>query len=98
MSLKRSCVQHEVSVNPLIKSDVESTALSWLEAFGWQIAHGPEISPGGDTLTLALSQRERESYGQVLLARRLRDVLLPKLVSGELRVKDEERFLKGRGL
>jgi len=28
----------------------------------------------------------------------LRDTLLPKLVSGELRVKDAERFLKERGL
>ena len=28
----------------------------------------------------------------------LRDALLPKLISGELRVKDTERFLKERGL
>jgi type I restriction enzyme S subunit len=28
----------------------------------------------------------------------LRDALLPKLISGELRVKDAEKFLKGRGL
>ena len=28
----------------------------------------------------------------------LRDTLLPKLISGELRVKDAERFLKTRGL
>ncbi|MGC8720955.1 MAG: restriction endonuclease subunit S, partial [Thermodesulforhabdaceae bacterium] len=27
----------------------------------------------------------------------LRDALLPKLISGELRVKDAERFLKERG-
>jgi type I restriction enzyme S subunit len=26
----------------------------------------------------------------------LRDALLPKLISGELRVKDAERFLEGR--
>ena len=37
---------------------------------------------------------ERES---VTLAA-LRDALLPKLISGELRVKDAERFLKERGL
>lgn len=29
---------------------------------------------------------------------RLRDTLLPKLISGELRVKDAEAFLKERGL
>jgi type I restriction enzyme S subunit len=28
----------------------------------------------------------------------LRDALLPKLISGEIRVKDAERFLEGRGL
>jgi type I restriction enzyme S subunit len=28
----------------------------------------------------------------------LRDALLPKLISGEIRVKDAERFLKKRGL
>jgi type I restriction enzyme S subunit len=28
----------------------------------------------------------------------MRDVLLPKLISGEIRVKDAERFLKERGL
>jgi type I restriction enzyme S subunit len=39
-------------------------------------------------------QLERES--RTLAA--LRDTLLPKLISGELRVKDAERFLKERGL
>ena len=70
------------------ESDVEQAALAWLEAIGWQIAHGPDISPDGDTLTLALSQgergialtlplaqRERESYGEVVLAHRLRQAL-----------------------
>lgn len=57
------------------ESTVESAALAWLEAIGWRIAHGPDISPAGDTLTLALSQRERESYGDVVLAQRLRDAL-----------------------
>ena len=28
----------------------------------------------------------------------LRDALLPKLISGEIRVKDAERFLERRGL
>jgi len=28
----------------------------------------------------------------------LRDALLPKLISGEIRVKDAERFLKERGV
>jgi len=39
------------------ESVVEEAALGWLETLGWTVAHGPDISPGGDTLTLALSQR-----------------------------------------
>jgi type I restriction enzyme, S subunit len=56
------------------------------------------------------SQRDIAGRLDVLLARQalaaeesrtlaaLRDTLLPKLISGELRVKDAERFLKDRGL
>jgi type I restriction enzyme S subunit len=33
-----------------------------------------------------------------VLEQRLRDALLPKLIRGEIRVKDAERFLKRRGL
>ena len=57
------------------ESTVEEAALGWLEAAGWRIAHGPDISPSGDTLNLSLSQRERESYGEAVLSQRLRDAL-----------------------
>lgn len=50
------------------ESVVEEAALAWLEAGGWRIAHGPDISPAGDALTPTLSQRERESYGEVVLS------------------------------
>jgi type I restriction enzyme S subunit len=43
---------------------------------------------------LKVVEHERES--RTLAA--LRDTLLPKLISGELRVKDAEAFLKERGL
>jgi type I restriction enzyme R subunit len=59
----------------LTESAVEQAALDWLESLGWGVKHGPDISPTGDTLTLALSQRERESYAQVVLEQRLRDAL-----------------------
>ena len=29
----------------LTESDVEAAALAWLDAAGWQIAHGPDIAP-----------------------------------------------------
>ncbi|WP_337869705.1 restriction endonuclease subunit S [Meiothermus sp.] len=42
--------------------------------------------------------RAREAAAESRTLAALRDALLPKLISGELRVKDAERFLKERGL
>ena len=50
------------------ESVVEQAALAWLESLGWSVAHGPDIAP--DT-----TGAERADYGEVLLARRLRDAL-----------------------
>jgi type I restriction enzyme R subunit len=38
------------------ESVVEDAALAWLESLGYAVKHGPDISPGGGALTLALSQ------------------------------------------
>ena len=57
------------------ESIVEDAALDWLEGLGYAVLYGPDISPGVDTLTLALSQREREQYSDVVLERRLRQAL-----------------------
>jgi type I restriction enzyme R subunit len=65
----------------LTKSTVEEATLAWLKAIGWYVAHGPNIAPD-------MPAAERASYGEVVLAQRLRDALLPKLISGELRVTD----------
>ena len=75
----------------MIESQIESLALSWLEGIGWQVKHGTEIAPDG-------LFAERQNYGQVVLEQRLRDALLPRLISGEIRVKEAERFLKERGV
>jgi hypothetical protein len=68
------------------ESEVESTALAWLAANGWQVAYGADIAPDG-------LFAERSDYREVVLAQRLRNELLPKLISGELRVKDAEWFI-----
>ena len=87
-----------MSGSAFTESTVEQTALDWLDAIGWRIAHGPDIAP--DT-----PATERMDYGEVVLAGRLRgalarlnpdlpaDALLPNLISGELRVRDAERFV-----
>ena len=54
------------------ESVVEEAALAWLESLGYATKHGPDISPLGDALTLALSQWERENYSEVVLSNRLR--------------------------
>ena len=55
-------------VTILSEFTVEVAALKWLHAFGWQVAHGPDIAP--DT-----PSAEREDYGKVVLESRLRDAL-----------------------
>ena len=50
------------------ESTVEEAALAWLESLGYAILPGPELAPGG-------ARAEREDYGQVVLAERLRQAL-----------------------
>ncbi|MCY4003902.1 MAG: type I restriction endonuclease subunit R [Rhodospirillales bacterium] len=62
------------------ESELEEAALAWLEAVGWNVAHGPDIGPD------ALGS-ERADYGTVMLQRRLRDTLVrlnPDLSSAAL--------------
>ncbi len=69
-----------MSSGSFAESTVESAALAWLESLGWQIAHGPDIAPD-------MHSAERTDYGEVVLAHRVRDTLLPKLISGEFRLR-----------
>jgi len=73
------------------ESTLESDALEWPKSLGWVIKHGPDIAPEG-------LFAERADYREVVLAQRLHDALLPKLIRGAIPVKDAERFLKERGL
>jgi len=51
------------------ESVVEEAALAWLKNAGWQVRNGAEIAPGEPAA-------ERDDYGQVVLALRLRDALV----------------------
>lgn len=60
---------------PYNESDVEEVTLGYLQELGWAYRFGPELAPDGKT-------PERASYGQVVLAGRLRaavDTLNPKV-------------------
>jgi type I restriction enzyme R subunit len=67
------------------ESVVEQAALAWLESAGWQVRNGGEIAP-------CEPAARRDDYGQVNPAQRLRESLIP-LYSGELRMKDAEKFV-----
>jgi type I restriction enzyme R subunit len=55
-------------VTRFTESVVEDATLGWLESIGWSIAHGPDIAPD-------MPAAERQNYGEVVLAQRLRDAL-----------------------
>jgi len=62
----------------LNESIVEDAALTWFGDLGYAVGHGPQLALGeyaGSTLTPALSQGERESYGEVVLVGRLREAI-----------------------
>jgi len=50
------------------ESHVEEAALAWLEELGYATAAGPDLGPDGVT-------SERVSYGDVILAERLKDAI-----------------------
>lgn len=50
------------------ESVIEQAALAWFESLGYQIINGPDIAPGE-------SAAERDSFSDVILVGRLRDVL-----------------------
>jgi hypothetical protein len=75
----------------MTESMLESAALTWFEPLGLVVKYGPEIAPDGRFA-------ERADCREVVLAPRLQDALLFKLIGGEIREKEDERFLKERGL
>lgn len=66
---------------------VEEAAIAWFEGLGYSFEHGQDIAPGE-------MFAERKDYVEILLSLRLCDALLPRLVSGEIRVKDGERTVE----
>ena len=47
---------------------VENAALSWFEELGYAVGHGPHLAPGEPAA-------ERDSFGEVVLGRRLREAI-----------------------
>jgi type I restriction enzyme R subunit len=55
-------------MNGFTESVVEEAALAWLASAGWQVGNGGAIAPGEPAA-------ERDEFGQVVLAQRLREAL-----------------------
>lgn len=66
-----------MSPGSFTESIVEPAALAWLDAVGWQIRNGTEIASGGPAA-------KSDASGQVVMAQRLRESLLP-LACSDLR-------------
>ncbi len=73
---------------PVTESVVEEAALSWFQELGYAVLLGPDMAPGEPAT-------ERTDYSRVVLVGRLRGMLLPWLISGEVRVRGAERFVEG---
>ncbi|MEH6687780.1 MAG: restriction endonuclease subunit S [Halopseudomonas sabulinigri] len=78
------------------KQKFEEYRRHWMELITKDLIVAPnhiclEFSKRATGLHIQMEQNERESYTLV----QLRDTLLPKLISGELRIKDAERFMEG---
>jgi hypothetical protein len=71
-------------------STVEEAALGWLKDIGWQVTHGPDIASD-------MPAAQRRDGGEVVLAQRLREALIPEIISGTLQVTDAEWLFKERG-
>ena len=53
---------------PFTESIVEDAALEWFGELGYAVGHGPHLAPGEPAA-------ERDSFGEVVLAGRLREAL-----------------------
>ena len=55
----------------ILEDHVEQACLAWLASLGWEVGHGPDISPP-DAKTPGT---ERDSYREAALKHRLRDAI-----------------------
>jgi hypothetical protein len=73
-------------MSPIVESVVEDVALSWLSELGYTVLHGQEIAPG-----MPAAERAEVNSLQSRALAEIRDALLPKLLSGEIRVGEGPR-------
>lgn len=72
-------------ISGIAESAMEEAALTWFAELGYADLHGPATAPDEPAA-------EQNDYREVRLQGRLHDALLPKLLSGEIRLKHAERY------
>jgi len=65
------------------EAQVEIVTVDYFRELGYEYIHGPTIAPDGEA-------PEHQDYAQVVLTRRPRNTLLPKLLSGEIEPPEAE--------
>jgi len=82
-----------------VSSGTKMPRTSWADMARYEIVLPPEpIAEAFNTLVQTLIERIISGISESRTLAALRDALLPKLIRGEIQVKDAERFLKERGL
>ncbi len=95
---------HVSSVEFVEYADATSTGTkmprtSWADMVRYKVVLPPDsVASSFNALIQSLIYRLIAGIHESRTLAALRDALLPKLISGQIRVKDAERFLKERGL
>jgi type I restriction enzyme R subunit len=89
----RLAQKHSMAGRDFAESIIEDASLSWMEALGYVVKHGPDIAPGE-------SAAERESYTKVVLENRLRGALarLNPTLPAEARDDAFRRLIRADGV
>jgi type I restriction enzyme S subunit len=87
---------------PLTRKHLTGTSIphadkGWITRQRVALSHDVRLLDRFEDIAGAIRSRVEANYGQTRTLAALRDVLLPKLVSGELRMKDAERYAAGIG-
>ena len=96
------CLLNSPEMHDLVSGYANGTTVNMLPIEGVQkpliVCPPRELVAAFDSLAMAAEHRREEMVSESRTLAALRDALLPKLIRGEIRVKDAERFLKERGL
>jgi hypothetical protein len=72
------------------EAQVEIVTVDYFRELGYEYIHGPVTASDLPTGQAGGEAPQRQDYAQVVLTGRLRDAMLPKLLSGEIELPEAE--------